>query len=233
MSTGWPSGSEMPNRAVVAARGLLVNGGHEVARGRKSHATDDANAAGRRARAVTGVELQRLRRCLGHFATGVTVVTTRQGDTVHGATVNAFTAVSLEPPLVLVSLDRRSTACGYLENAWFCVNVLNADQEDLAQHFAGRPVGLEEVSWVDPEGVPRLAGTLAHLVCSPWASYDGGDHVLHVGEVREFDVARGTPLIFYRGDLRELGDTLDQAAWMGSLDCPEGATMFTGLSGQR
>ena len=201
--------------------------------GGRADATDHANAAQHGTRRVTGVELGRLRRCLGHFATGVTVVTTRRGAAVHGATVNAFTAVSLEPPLVLVSLDRRSTACAYLENAWFCVNVLSADQEDLAQHFAGRPVGLEEVSWVDPEGVPRLAGTLAHLVCSPWASYDGGDHVLHVGEVQEFDVSRGRPLIFYQGDLRELGDTLDQAAWMGSLDCPEGATMFTGLSGQR
>src|SRR5256885_12465234 len=117
MVNGRAGGSEWPNEPLVPAVALVVNGGHEVARGRKGDATGDAGHAQRRPNRVSGVELQRLRRCLGHFATGVTIVTTRSGDTVHGATVNAFTAVSLEPPLVLVSLDRRSTACAYLERA--------------------------------------------------------------------------------------------------------------------
>src|SRR3954465_7893460 len=81
-----------------------------------------------------------LRQCLGHFTTGVTVITCAGADGApHGATVNAFTAVSLEPPLVLVSLDRRSRLCALLEAAPFTVNVLEASQKDLALHFAGRP----------------------------------------------------------------------------------------------
>lgn len=169
------------------------------------------------------MDTRRLRDCLGHFATGVTVVTTRHGDVVHGATVNAFAAVSLEPPLILVSLSRRSTACRYLEGAPFCVNVLTSGQERLARHFAGHPSddpGLVRWHETGTGGVPRLHGCLAHIACAPWASYDGGDHVLFLGEVRHFELGNGTPILFYRGELRELGETLDHVPWMGSLDGP-------------
>ncbi|MEU0883745.1 flavin reductase family protein [Lentzea sp. NPDC005914] len=141
-----------------------------------------------------------LRDCLGHFATGVTVVTCEIDGVKHGATVNSFTAVSLEPPLVLVSLDRRSKACHHLDNRPFVVNVLKADQGDIAMHFAGRPAA-RPIPW---DGT-RIRDSLAHIVCAPWRSYDGGDHVLYLGEVEEIEVHQGDPLVFYRGAFREAG----------------------------
>ena len=141
-----------------------------------------------------------LRDCLGHFATGVTVVTCEVDGEKHGATVNSFTAVSLNPPLVLVSLDRRSKACQRLENRPFVVNVLKDDQSDVALHFAGIPAATL-VAW----NGTKLRDALAHIVCAPWRSYDGGDHVLYLGEVEEIEVHRGEPLVFYRGAFREVG----------------------------
>ena len=87
------------------------------------------------------IEKRELRQVFGTFATGVTVVTTRTDDGVpHGATVNAFTAVSLDPPLAQVTLTRASRAAGYLESAPFAINILSVDQVDAARHFAGRVV---------------------------------------------------------------------------------------------
>nr|QEO74742.1 flavin reductase domain protein FMN-binding [uncultured bacterium] len=141
-----------------------------------------------------------LRDCLGHFATGVTVVTCEINGEKHGATVNSFTAVSLDPPLVLVSLDRRSKACQRLDNRPFVVNVLKEDQSDVALHFAGTPA-----AGLVPWNGTKLRDALAHIVCEPWRSYDGGDHVLYLGEIKEIEVHRGEPLVFYRGAFREVG----------------------------
>ncbi|MEH6377671.1 flavin reductase family protein [Streptomyces sp. KLMMK] len=152
-----------------------------------------------------------LRTCLGHFATGVTVVTCDVDGAPHGATVNAFTAVSLDPALVLVSLHRGSKAGRHLAGGPggrpFTVNVLGQDQKDLAEHFAGRPAAAPP-RWAPrpPTGLaPRLAGSLATLACTPWAVYDGGDHVLVVGRVEEAEYREGgRPLVFYEGELRGL-----------------------------
>ncbi|GII23307.1 flavin reductase family protein [Planosporangium mesophilum] len=149
-----------------------------------------------------------LRNCLGRFATGVTVVTYEADGEVHGLTVNAFTAVSLEPSLVLVSLDRRSRACGKLEDRPFAVNILAAGQHELALHFAGRPQRDLVVGWGDaiPGRPPRLAGCAAYFDCRPWRCYDGGDHVLFLGEVETVDVNEDSePLIFYGGRFRSVG----------------------------
>jgi flavin reductase (DIM6/NTAB) family NADH-FMN oxidoreductase RutF len=164
------------------------------------------------------VDQRELRDCLGHFATGVTVVTCLADGEPHGATVNAFTAVSLDPPLVAVALGRRAKACRHLDGAPFTVNVLHRDQDGLAHHFAGR--GRTEVTWA-PGDPPRLAGALAHLTCTPWRSYDGGDHVLFLGEVTGFAHHGGDPLVFYRGTFRPLGEPFEAAPWLGSLDSPD------------
>lgn len=162
-----------------------------------------------------------MRTCLGRFVTGVTVVTVRSGDVVHGATVNAFMSVSLDPPLVMVSLDRRSRACALLDGSEFGVNVLGADQEHLAMQFAGRPsLSDDEVPWDDRGDAPKLAGTSAYFSCEPWAAYDGGDHVLYVGRVRALECSEREPLVFHKGKLRHLGEVVDEAPWTGTLDCP-------------
>jgi flavin reductase (DIM6/NTAB) family NADH-FMN oxidoreductase RutF len=168
------------------------------------------------------IDPRQLRTCLGHFATGVTVVTCGPTAAPHGATVNSFTAVSMEPALVLVSLDRRSRTCGYLEGNPFTVNVLREPQDDVALHFAGRPTD-EPVRWEAPtDGLaPRLADSLATVACSPWRSYDGGDHVLFLGEVQEFEYFGGDPLVFYLGKFRHLGPAFETVPWFESADYPE------------
>ncbi|MHA6800148.1 flavin reductase family protein [Bounagaea algeriensis] len=163
---------------------------------------------------------------LGHFASDVTVVSCDIDGNPHGATVNAFSAVSLDPPLVLVSLDRRSKACSHLENRPFAVNVLREEQDAVASHFAGKPAE-QPIEWIRPEGAaPYLGGSLAHISCRLWRSYDGGDHVIHLGGVESFAFAGGDPLVFYLGKFRHLGKAFETAPWLESLDCPTGQTRF-------
>ena len=110
--------------------------------------------------ATDTLDSSRLRSGLSRFGTGVCVVTVAGQDGEHGLTVNAFTAVSLDPPLVLVSIGRKARGHGLLEGAPFAVNVLGAEQETVARHFAGDPHP-ECVHWEQGEVAPRLAGALA------------------------------------------------------------------------
>jgi flavin reductase (DIM6/NTAB) family NADH-FMN oxidoreductase RutF len=139
-----------------------------------------------------------LRRCFGHFATGVAVVTYDGGDQPRGLTVNSFTSVSLDPPLVLVCLDKRSRAIPHLIGAPFGVNVLTAGQRDLAWHFAGKSVGAVP-AWRNIGLVPLLDHSLAWMTCTPWSSHDAGDHLILVGKVDCFGSGQHDPLCFYRG----------------------------------
>lgn len=137
---------------------------------------------------------ERLRSCLGRFVTGVTIVTFDDDGHRHGITVNSFTSVSLEPPLVLVSVARRARSHDALRGRPFCVNVLGAEQEHLARAFAGG--GDLVPSWHESADPPRLAGVLAHLSCRPWRDYDGGDHTLFLGEVTGYAYRDGDALAY-------------------------------------
>lgn len=161
------------------------------------------------ATAVDGrIDHRQLRDCLGRFATGVTVVTCQGPDGPHGFTANSFTSVSLDPPLVLVSVRRQAKANEALAGSRFAVHVLAAGDEERAWHFAGRPREGLDVGWIDPQAdPPRLAGCLATLECAPWQAYDGGDHVLYLGRVERIDLAPGDPLLFFRGGFHQLGET--------------------------
>lgn len=162
-----------------------------------------------------------LRNCMGNFASGVTVVTVNReegGETrPHGATVNSFTSVSLDPPLVLVSLDRRSKLCRMLEDRPFVINMLAAGQQDVAMNFAGRPQDDLVIDWADDECGPRLVGALAHISCTPWRRYDGGDHVLFVGQVEDFEFRGGDPLVFFRGNFEKIDGLSDTALVPGDI----------------
>lgn len=135
-----------------------------------------------------------LRQCLSRFATGVTVVTFETGTGRHGVTVNAFSSISLDPPLIMVSIAKAARSHDKLRGQRFCVNILAAEQEPIARHFAGGPVAVPR--WVDGPIAPRLAGTLAHLACTPWREYDGGDHTLFLGEVRDYAYRSGDALAY-------------------------------------
>ncbi|MBO1266969.1 flavin reductase family protein [Arthrobacter cavernae] len=137
---------------------------------------------------------------LGRFATGVAIVTfdgpaSAEGlGKRRGITVNSFTSVSMEPPLVLVSIARATKAHDELNGRPFTVNILGAEQQQLAMHFAGRPG--PEPHWVEGGTAPRLSSVLAYFECMPWAAYDGGDHTLYVGEVVDFNYRSGDALAF-------------------------------------
>jgi flavin reductase len=137
----------------------------------------------------------RLRSCLGRFATGVTVVTFAAADGPRGVTVNSFTSVSLEPPLVLVSIAKAARAHDALRERPFCVNVLGAEQEALARRFAGGDPEAEP-HFTEGERAPRLQGALAHVECEPWRVYDAGDHSLFLGEIAGFGHRDGDALAY-------------------------------------
>jgi flavin reductase (DIM6/NTAB) family NADH-FMN oxidoreductase RutF len=146
------------------------------------------------------------RRTLGMFATGVTVLTTRQGESVHGMTANAFMSVSLQPPLVLVSIDRRARMSNLLhERTRFGVNVLEAGQASLSDHFAGRAgEHSREPSFELVHDTPLVEGALAHLVARVVRSYWGGDHSLFLGQVEYARYGEGEPLLFHGGRYERL-----------------------------
>ena len=150
-----------------------------------------------------------LRRTLGMFATGVTVLTTREADQVHGMTANAFMSVSLEPPLVLISVDRRTKMCSLLhERCLFGVSVLAADQRALSDRFAGRAGDdAPEPRFVIVREAPVVKGSAAQFVSRVVRSYWGGDHSLFLGQVeyaRRAPDAR--PLLFHGGQYGRLVD---------------------------
>jgi flavin reductase (DIM6/NTAB) family NADH-FMN oxidoreductase RutF len=145
------------------------------------------------------------RRTLGMFATGVTVLTTRIDETVHGMTANAFMSVSLRPPLVLVSIDRRARMNNLLhEGTRFAVNVLEAGQAALSDHFARRETDGDEPRFELVHDTPLVEGALAHLVCRVVRSYWGGDHSLFLGQVEYARYGEGEPLLFHGGRYERL-----------------------------
>lgn len=149
------------------------------------------------------------RRILGRFATGVAVVTTTGlGDLPVGLTVNSFTSVSLDPPLILWCLRRESsTAPDFLRSTHFAVNVLGDSQRAIAEQFA-TSTGAQRFAGVDwrpgPAGVPVLTGTVATLLCRRARSVPAGDHVVLFGEVTGAESGPGAPLGFVDGSFRAL-----------------------------
>lgn len=144
------------------------------------------------------------RQLLSRFATGVTVITTRNehGQPV-GMTASSLTSVSLAPPLVSVCVDVTADMHRALSaSGTFVINILAADQAEVSDRFALKPpeerfVGLE---WeVSPDGHILLAGTLAHINCERYADFPLGDHTLFVGRVTGGAVGQGEPLLYYRG----------------------------------
>jgi flavin reductase (DIM6/NTAB) family NADH-FMN oxidoreductase RutF len=146
------------------------------------------------------------RRALGQFATGVTVVTARASDGRRiGVTVNSFSSVSLNPPLVLWSLARQTPSFADFTNCThFAVNVLEARQHHLSRQFSTPLV--DRFAGVDvtdgKSGVPIVSGVIAYFLCRKVKQYDGGDHVILLGEVEEYKYTDGEPLVFHSGRYR-------------------------------
>jgi len=157
------------------------------------------------------VDANTFRQACGHFATGVSIVTMRdRAGQPQGLTVNSFTSVSLEPPLVLVCIDRRiSTYPAMLECEGWLVNILAADQEELSRRFATPDIDkFAGMNLQDgPYRAPLIPGAVARLGARPHARHSGGDHDIFVGEVTEVEFEEGAPLLFFRGGYSIPGPT--------------------------
>ncbi len=153
---------------------------------------------------------------MGHFATGVAVVTTRTESEVGGLTANSFCSVSLEPALVLVCVDKNARSHDMIRRSGiFAVNILDGGQSDLSDRFAGRTVpDLERFDNVayhcGVTGAPLIDGCLAYLDCRLAAEHDAGDHTVFVGDVADVglrgDHLEVPPLLYYRGKYQRLED---------------------------
>jgi 3-hydroxy-9,10-secoandrosta-1,3,5(10)-triene-9,17-dione monooxygenase reductase component len=156
-------------------------------------------------RAVSAtLDAHELRRLMARWVTGVAVVTSRDEDGPRGATTNALTSLSLDPLLVLVCLDRGSNTLEAVRaSGRFCINVLAADQEELARRFATKASGEEKLAGVahtPVDGVPVLGGTVAWLVCELEREFEGGDHAILIGRPLETGGdPDAQPLLFYGG----------------------------------
>jgi len=154
------------------------------------------------------VDPKELRRVLGHFATGVTVITTRDIHGIpYGLTANAFMSVSLDPPLALISIDKTAQCYGCFDaSKIFTVNFLNDEQEEISRRFATKGVdkfaGLE---WrTGSNGAAILAGVVGHVECRVKQAHEGGDHTLIVGEIINAEALGGRPLLFFQGKYQRL-----------------------------
>jgi flavin reductase (DIM6/NTAB) family NADH-FMN oxidoreductase RutF len=148
------------------------------------------------------------RAALSAHVTGVTVVTAVGSDGPSGATANAVTSLSLEPPMMLACLDRGSrTLASARSQGRFGINSLAAGQDELARRFSAKdpePAKWEGVEWSERLELPRLAGALMWVACELRDLIDGGDHLILTGNVLEADPGEGQPLLFHRGAYRDL-----------------------------
>jgi flavin reductase (DIM6/NTAB) family NADH-FMN oxidoreductase RutF len=158
--------------------------------------------------AADGVSPERFRAALGAYPTGVTVVTAIGPNGPSGATANAVTSLSLEPPMMLACLDRGSrTLTSVRAQGRFGVNALAAGQEGLARRFSGKdpePEQWDAVEWSESDALPRLAGALMWVACELRDLIDGGDHLILTGRVLAADSVEGQPLLFHHGAYRDL-----------------------------
>jgi flavin reductase (DIM6/NTAB) family NADH-FMN oxidoreductase RutF len=146
------------------------------------------------------IDSRQFRNALGRFASGVTVLTAQYEEQPHGMTANAFVSVSLDPPLILVSLDNRSNMHRILPSVRrFGISVLAEEQEALSNHFAGRTVPGLHVRFVHRLGLPLLGGAVAYFVVDVIDIHPAGDHTLYISRVEHFESSEGKPLLFHAG----------------------------------
>lgn len=147
-----------------------------------------------------GIDPLMMRSAMGSFATGVTVITNADDGGVHGMTANAFMSVSLEPPLVLISLGNKAKMAARLsESDQYGVSILAHSQESVARLFAGprHPMRPPEFEWLG--GVPVIAGSLVQLRARIVDRHLAGDHTLFIGQVEQLEMRDGQPLLFHTG----------------------------------
>ncbi|HEX6595231.1 MAG TPA: flavin reductase family protein [Bacillota bacterium] len=154
------------------------------------------------------MDFRKFRQAMGAFATGVTVITTEVAGKVHGMTANAFMSVSLDPKLVLVSIDKNAQMLDKIrESNQYAVNVLASDQQEYSMIFAGQIESDKKITFGRLNDQPVLKEALLTVTCDVDAIHKAGDHMLFVGAVTDFAMGNGDPLLFYGGKYRTLDRT--------------------------
>jgi flavin reductase (DIM6/NTAB) family NADH-FMN oxidoreductase RutF len=154
------------------------------------------------------IDPRELRNVMGHFATGVTIITTKDvSGKPFGLTANAFSSLSLDPPLVLICVDKKVDcyAC-FDQSKVFVVNILSEGQDQLSTRFATKGIEKFEGVAVRPGnlGVPLLEGAVAHIECTLTSAYEGGDHTIYIGEIQSVAASGDRPLLFFKGKYSRL-----------------------------
>jgi 3-hydroxy-9,10-secoandrosta-1,3,5(10)-triene-9,17-dione monooxygenase reductase component len=153
-------------------------------------------------------EMKKFRRCLGKFATGVTVVTCAGEDgRPYGITANSFSSVSLEPRLILWNIAKVSNSLqAFVDAGYFAINILASGQQDLSSHFAKSDHTLFDEVEIDrsERNVPLIPGAMACFECRTHQIHDCGDHYIVIGEVQRFDSNDADPLLFFAGNYAEM-----------------------------
>lgn len=148
------------------------------------------------------------RAALGRFASGVTVITTRDASGhKYGITVSAFCSVSLTPPLVLICIDKHTGSHhAFEENEFFAVNILRDSQQHLSDRFASHlPDKFDGIEFTEnANGIPVLDNALVNLECRRVNAHHSGDHTIFIGEIERSTVTDGNPLIYFHGGYRKL-----------------------------
>lgn len=156
----------------------------------------------------SGIDTVEFRNTLGKFATGICVVTTDTADGPIGMTINSFSSVSLEPALILWNIQKSSECFQAFDTAnGYAISILSDQQMDISNQFAQRGSHLlnKDQYSLGESGQAILKDAIATMECSIWAKYEGGDHIILVGEVEKFSAAEsGEPLIFFSGAYRSL-----------------------------
>lgn len=155
-------------------------------------------------------DINEFRRVMGHFATGVSIVTTKMNGEYHGLTVNSLTSVSLDPLLILVNVSVYADSHDLIkESGVFAVNFLALEQEHLSRRFADPEIedrfkDLE--TWEGESGAPILKDNMAYIDCKVWNSVKAGDHTIFIGEVIGHKVVKpeASPLLYYRGNYADI-----------------------------
>ncbi len=154
------------------------------------------------------IEPQELRRVMGHFATGVTVITTKdQEGAPQGLTANAFMSLSLDPPLIVISVDKGASCYGcFAPQNGFTVNFLSEEQEEISRRFATKGIDkFDGLGWkAGDNGAAILDGVLGHVECKITQCYDGGDHTIVLGEIVSASASGDRPLLFFKGKYQKL-----------------------------
>lgn len=165
-------------------------------------------------------DVKTLRACMGLFATGVTVVTYLAHGVPAGLTANAFMSVSLDPPLVLISVRASSRFNQWVRrDVRYGINFLAESQRPLSMHFGGRPDDGRQVQFANEAGTPLLDGSLAQMVLRTVDVHPAGDHYLYVGEVEYLRFGESErPLVFYGGKYRQILTHLPLVSANGSLE---------------